>query len=57
VGQLILDAGHAYKMLGLGPLAASDILEGPEPRLEPFRLTRFETGQLQPSSSGPFPWT
>jgi glycine/D-amino acid oxidase-like deaminating enzyme len=53
----ILDAGHTYKMLAFGPLAAKDILEGPEPRLEPFRLNRFEARQLQPASSGPFPWT
>jgi methylglutamate dehydrogenase subunit A len=54
---VILDAGHTYKMLALGPLAATDILDGPEPRLEPFRLDRFETGQPQPSSRGPYPWT
>lgn len=54
---VILDAGHTYKMLALGPLAAADILDGPEPRLEPFRLSRFEAGQLQPSSRSPYPWT
>lgn len=54
---VILDAGHTYKMLALGPLAAADILDGPEPRLEPFRLTRFEVGQLQPRSRSPYPWT
>jgi sugar phosphate isomerase/epimerase len=54
---VILDAGHTYKMLALGPLAATDILDGPEPRLEPFRLTRFEAGQLQPRSRSPYPWT
>jgi glycine/D-amino acid oxidase-like deaminating enzyme len=53
----ILDAGHTYKMLALGSLAAGDILDGPEPRLEPFRLDRFESGQLQPASRSPYPWT
>ncbi len=53
----ILDAGHTYKMLALGELAAADILAGPEPLLEPFRLGRFEAGRLQPASSGPYPWT
>ncbi len=53
----ILDAGHTYKMLALGALAAIDILDGPEPLLEPFRLDRFEAGRLQPASSGPYPWT
>jgi glycine/D-amino acid oxidase-like deaminating enzyme len=54
---VILDAGHTYKMLALGPLAAGDILNGREPRLEPFRLGRFAAGQLQPSSRSPYPWT
>ena len=54
---VILDAGHTYKMLALGPLAAADILDRREPRLEPFRLHRFEAGQLQPSSRSPYPWT
>lgn len=53
----ILDAGHTYKMLALGSLAAADILDGPEPRLEPFRLDRFAAGALQPKSRGPYPWT
>lgn len=54
---VILDAGHTYKMLALGPLVAADILDGRESRLEPFRLSRFEAGQLQPSSRSPYPWT
>jgi methylglutamate dehydrogenase subunit A len=53
----ILDAGHTYKMLALGELAATDILSGGEPRLDPFRLDRFEAGALQPSSASPYPWT
>jgi len=53
----IIDAGHTYKMLALGDLAARDILDRAEPRLEPFRLGRFEAGQLQPSSNSPYPWT
>jgi glycine/D-amino acid oxidase-like deaminating enzyme len=53
----ILDAGHTYKMLALGPLAAADILGGREPRLEPFRLKRFEAGQLHRVSRSPYPWT
>jgi glycine/D-amino acid oxidase-like deaminating enzyme len=54
----ILDAGHTYKMLALGELAAGEILSGsPEPLLEPFRLGRFDAGLLQPASKGPYPWT
>lgn len=54
---VILDAGHTYKLIALGPLAAADILDGPEPRLAPFRMSRFEAGQLQPRSRSPYPWT
>jgi len=54
---VILDAGHTYKLLALGTLAAGDILDGPEPLLEPFRLDRFEAGRLQPTSRSPYPWT
>ena len=54
---VMLDAGHTYKMLALGPLAAADIVDGPEPKLEPFRLSRFQTGDLQPTSRSPYPWT
>ena len=53
----ILDAGHTYKLLALGELVAADILDGGEPRLDPFRLARFEAGQQQPASRGPYPWT
>jgi len=53
----IIDAGHTYKLLVLGELVAGDILDGPEPLLEPFRLGRFEAGLLQPASRSPYPWT
>jgi glycine/D-amino acid oxidase-like deaminating enzyme len=53
----ILDAGHTFKMLALGSLAAGDILDGGEPLLEPFRLSRFGLGLLQPASRSPYPWT
>jgi hypothetical protein len=53
----IIDAGHTFKMLALGSLAAADIVDGGEPRLDPFRLSRFEAGALQPASRSPYPWT
>lgn len=53
----IVDAGHTYKFLALGELAAADILAGPEARLEPFRLGRFAAGRLAPASASPYPWT
>jgi methylglutamate dehydrogenase subunit A len=52
----IIDSGHSFKMLALGRLAADDILDG-EPRLEPFRLSRFERGDTHIASRGPYPWT
>ena len=54
---LVLDGGAAFKLLALGELAASDLLDGGEPLLEPFRLARFGTGREHPSSAGPYPWT
>ena len=52
----IIDSGHGFKMLALGRLAADDVLEG-EPRLEPFRLSRFARGATHTPSRGPYPWT
>jgi len=52
----IIDSGHSFKMLALGRLAADDILDG-EPRLEPFRLSRFARGATHIASRGPYPWT
>jgi glycine/D-amino acid oxidase-like deaminating enzyme len=53
----IVDSGHGFKTLAIGRLAAADILEAGEPRLEPFRLGRFAAGDLHAASSGPYPWT
>jgi methylglutamate dehydrogenase subunit A len=53
----IVDSGHGFKTLAIGRLAAEDIAGGGEPLLEPFRLDRFERGELHAASSGPYPWT
>jgi methylglutamate dehydrogenase subunit A len=53
----IIDSGHGFKMLALGRLAADEILDRPEPLLEPFRLRRFERGELHTPSASPYPWT
>ncbi|MGH2986034.1 MAG: hypothetical protein ACRDLO_05020 [Solirubrobacterales bacterium] len=51
------DQGAAIRgNFGLGRLAADDVLDG-EPRLEPFRLSRFERGATHIPSRGPYPWT
>jgi glycine/D-amino acid oxidase-like deaminating enzyme len=52
----LIDCGHGFKMLALGRLAAADILGG-EPRLDPFRLARFERGATHARSQSPYPWT
>jgi methylglutamate dehydrogenase subunit A len=53
----IVDSGHGFKTLAIGRLAAEDISCGGESRLEPFRLDRFERGELHAASKGPYPWT
>ena len=45
-----------FKMIGMGRLAAADIVEGGEPRLEPFRLSRYESGVTHAVSNSPYPW-
>jgi glycine/D-amino acid oxidase-like deaminating enzyme len=52
----IVDSGHGFKILALGRLAADDILDG-EPRLDPYRLARFERGETHAASRSPYPWT
>jgi glycine/D-amino acid oxidase-like deaminating enzyme len=53
----IVDSGHGFKMLALGRLAADDVLDRGQPRLDPFRLARFERGETHIASQGPYPWT
>jgi hypothetical protein len=53
---VIMDSNHGFKMIGLGKLVANDILGGGEPRLDPFRLSRYEAGVTHAVSSSPYPW-
>jgi glycine/D-amino acid oxidase-like deaminating enzyme len=53
---VIMDSNHGFKMIGLGKLVATDILGGGEPRLDPFRLSRYEAGVTHAVSSSPYPW-
>ncbi len=53
---LIMDSNHGFKMIGMGKLVANDILGGGEPRLEPFRLSRYEAGVTHAASRSPYPW-
>jgi methylglutamate dehydrogenase subunit A len=53
----IFDSNHGYKMIGVGKEVAS-VLVGEHSRLLfPFRFERFETGDLHPVSSSPYPWS
>jgi glycine/D-amino acid oxidase-like deaminating enzyme len=53
---VILDSNHGFKMIGMGKLVAEDILGGGEPRLDAFRLSRFESGVTHAVSNSPYPW-
>jgi glycine/D-amino acid oxidase-like deaminating enzyme len=44
-------------MIGVGKLAAEEILGQPSALLEPFRFSRYAEGRLHPVSNSPFPWS
>ncbi|MBA2759675.1 MAG: FAD-binding oxidoreductase [Chloroflexia bacterium] len=54
---VIADSNHGYKMIGVGDLVASELLGETSPLLEPFRFSRYATGDLHPTSNSPFPWS
>ncbi|MCF6327885.1 MAG: FAD-binding oxidoreductase [Devosiaceae bacterium] len=54
---VIADSNHGYKMLGVGELVAEEVLGQTAPLLEPFRISRFATGELHPVSNSPYPWS
>jgi methylglutamate dehydrogenase subunit A len=53
----ILDSNHGYKMIGVGREVATVLAGGHSRLLYPFRFERFETGDLHPVSSSPYPWS
>ena len=53
----ILDSNHGYKMIGVGREVANVLLGEHSRLLFPFRFERFETGDLHPVSSSPYPWS
>ena len=53
----IADSNHGYKLLGVGALAAGELLGNTERLLEPFRFARYARGELHPTSNSPFPWS
>jgi glycine/D-amino acid oxidase-like deaminating enzyme len=54
---VIADSNHGYKMLGVGELVTRELLGEPSVLLEPFRFSRYRTGELHPVSNSPFPWS
>jgi hypothetical protein len=44
-------------MIGVGELVAGELLGQRSALLEPFRIARYETGKLHPTSNSPFPWS
>ncbi|MCH9844037.1 MAG: FAD-binding oxidoreductase [Alphaproteobacteria bacterium] len=54
---VIADSNHGYKMLGVGHLVAEEVMGRPQDLLKPFRMERFETGDLHPVSNSPYPWS
>ncbi|MCC6221919.1 MAG: FAD-binding oxidoreductase [Thermoleophilia bacterium] len=53
----IFDSNHGYKMIGVGREVAKVVCGERSTLLHPFRLERFETGDLHPVSSSPYPWS
>ncbi len=54
---IIADSNHGFKMLGVGKLAAEEIVNGPSSLMEPFRFARYAEGKQHPVSNSPFPWS
>ena len=54
---VIADSNHGYKMIGVGALVAKELVDEPQELLEPFRFSRYEAGDLHPTSNSPFPWS
>jgi glycine/D-amino acid oxidase-like deaminating enzyme len=53
----ILDSNHGYKMIGVGREVAKVLVGEHSSLLYPFRFERFETGDLHPVSTSPYPWS
>ncbi len=53
----VLDSNHGYKMIGVGREVAKVLCGDHSRLLHPFRFERFETGDLHPVSSSPYPWS
>lgn len=54
---VVADSNHGYKMIGVGKEVARVVMGETSQVLGPFRFDRFETGDLHPVSSSPYPWS
>lgn len=54
---ILADSNHGYKMLGVGRLAADEVMGETQELLQPFRFDRYAKGELHPVSNSPFPWS
>ena len=54
---VIADSNHGYKMIGVGALVAKELVGETQGLLEPFRYSRYGTGDLHPVSNSPYPWS
>lgn len=54
---VIADSNHGYKMIGVGKEVAKVMMGEKSSVLYPFRFSRYEEGDLHPTSSSPFPWS
>jgi hypothetical protein len=52
----IADSNHGFKLLGIGKEVAHLIVHGPPRSLQPFRFSRYATGDLHANSQSPFSW-
>lgn len=55
--SIIADSNHGWKMIGVGHLIAEEIMGERQELLEPFRISRYEEGNLHPVSNSPYPWS
>ena len=51
------DSNHGFKMIAVGREIAATLAGGHSSLLHPFRLDRFDTGDLHPVSNSPYPWS
>jgi hypothetical protein len=54
--KMQLPTRASYVIIGVGALVAKELMDEPQDLLEPFRFSRYETGELHPTSHSPFPW-